>query len=191
MEYAMKNAMEKWRGLFPEIAEIQDEELREKVWQTCEEALRLSGMTMEQLLRMPFTLLIPGVEVTYIEHVQAVVRMTVSAHEDFCRSYKKERYPLNKDYLIAGAILHDVGKILEYRCEEDGSFVTSSVGRNLRHPFSGVGLAMKHELPYEVCHIIAVHAGEGNGRYRSPEAVLVNRIDDMNFVILKAFQGMI
>lgn len=183
--------MENWMKLFPEILEIADEDLKKKVQETCQEALELSGMTIEQLLQMPFTLLIPDTDVTYIGHVQAVVKMTVSAYKEFCRSYETTQYSLNKDYLIAGAVLHDVGKILEYRWMEDGRFIISDIGKNLRHPFSGVGLAMKHEIPYEVCHIIAVHAGEGNGRYRSPEAVLVNRIDDMNFAMLKAFRGLI
>ena len=85
--------MENWPGIFPELLEIEDTELRNKVQETCQEALEESGMTMEQLLHMPFTLLIPETDVTYIEHVQAVVRMTSSVCRDFCGCYDGNRYP--------------------------------------------------------------------------------------------------
>lgn len=179
-----------WTKIFPEINLIKDAALINSVLETCNEAISISGMDENQLMHMPFTLKIPNTPVTYIEHVQIVLKMVVSVTNDFVECYDITRYSLNKDYLIAGAILHDVGKILEYKVV-NGKYVTSEIGKDLRHPFSGTGLAMKHNIPYDVCHIIATHAGEGNGNYRSPEAVLVNRIDDMNFVMLKAFQGMI
>ena len=44
---------------------------------------------------------------------------------------------------------------------------------------------MKHDLPDKVVHMIAVHAKEGDGGYRCPEAVLVHHADFMNFEPLK------
>ncbi|MCD8360721.1 MAG: hypothetical protein LUC29_07910 [Acidaminococcaceae bacterium] len=52
-------------------------------------------------------------------------------------------------------------------------------------------MAVKHELPFEVAHIIANHAKESDGTLRSPEAVIMNKCDMMNFEGLKAFVGMI
>jgi hypothetical protein len=54
-------------------------------------------------------------------------------------------------------------------------------GDMLRHPFSGVGMAFKHELPYEVMHIIAVHSKEGDFVRRSPEAIIYHHAEFADF----------
>jgi hypothetical protein len=51
----------------------------------------------------------------------------------------------------------------------------------LRHPFSGVGMAFKHGLPYEVMHIIAVHSKEGDFVRRSPEAIIYHHAEFADF----------
>jgi hypothetical protein len=85
------------------------------------------------------------------------------------------------DVLIAGAILADVGKLLEYE-KKDGRIVQGKYGKYLRHPFSGVSLAEACGVPPEVCHIIAAHAGEGNHTKRSVEAYIVHHADFMTFL---------
>ena len=44
--------------------------------------------------------------------------------------FDKRDEKLNKDYLIAGALLHDVGKLLEYELAEDGTVIKSELGAN-------------------------------------------------------------
>ncbi len=70
--------------------------------------------------------------------------------------------PVNMDVLISGAILADVGKLLEYELDENGKAIQGKYGQYLRHPFSGVSLAEECGIPPEVCHIIAAHAHEGD-----------------------------
>ena len=41
-----------------------------------------------------------------------------------------------------------------------------------------------------IAHIIANHAGEGDGTLRCPEAVVVNKADFINFESVKSFLGM-
>ena len=77
-----------------------------------------------------------------------------------------------RDVLIAGALLHDVGKLLEYARNAEGRFVMSDYGLKLRHPVSGAMLAQKHGLPEHVLHIIAVHASEGNVTVTVAESAL-------------------
>jgi putative nucleotidyltransferase with HDIG domain len=91
---------------------------------------------------------------------------------------------INMDVVIAGAILADVGKLLEY--EKRGAHVVQSArGELLRHPFTGVALAMECELPDTVCHIIAAHAGEGDLMKRTTEALIVHHADFMSFLPYK------
>ncbi len=92
------------------------------------------------------------------------------------------------DVVIAGAILADVGKLLEYE-KVDGKAVQSERGKNLRHPFTGVHLAMACGVPDEVCHIIATHAGEGNLVKRSTEAFIVHHADFMSYEPFKNLKG--
>lgn len=178
-----------WYDVFPEISLISDVDLQKKVVETCEEALRIGGWKLDDLDNIPFTLLIPDTLIGYRTHVTAVTRMAIKAADEW--EIYGERFKLNRDYLIAGAILHDVGKLIEYEKDENGKTVKSNLGKNLRHPFSGCALAVKNGLPYEVAHIIANHAKEGDGTLRSPEAVIVNRCDMLNFTALKSFAGII
>jgi hypothetical protein len=92
--------------------------------------------------------------------------------------------PIDMDILVAGAILIDVGKLLEYEIV-GGKAVQSQRGKFVRHPFSGVGLAMECGLPDSVCHIIAAHAGEGDLVKRSVEATIVHHADFMSFLPFK------
>ena len=179
----------KWLGVFPEIEWIKDGKLREQVVAVNQEALEISGFQAADLDRLPFTLLISDNDVSYRTHVRAVTQMAASVHRDYGSFY--EGYSLNYDHLIAGAILHDVGKIVEYAESSEGRFVKSPIGKLLRHPFSGAGLAIKHGLPWEIAHIIATHAAEGDGGFRTPEAVIIYKIDLLNFMSLKAFKGMV
>ena len=94
--------------------------------------------------------------------------------------FYKDKVKIDRDILIAGAILHDVGKILEYT-KEKNKIVKSKTGKLLRHPFSGSALAYQHDLSDEVVHMIATHAHEGDGGYRSVEAIIVHYADFINF----------
>jgi putative nucleotidyltransferase with HDIG domain len=97
-----------------------------------------------------------------------------------------DQLPINLDVVIAGAILADVGKLLEYELDERGNSFQGAYGKYLRHPFSGVSLAEECGVPPEVCHIIAAHAGEGDLIKRSTEAYIVHHADFMTFLPFKS-----
>jgi len=165
--------------LYPEIEQIKDEKLQEQVISTWEEAIEKGGWRMEDMNNIPFTLLIPDCKISLITHTRAVTQTALKI-VDVLSDFYKDKVQINLDFLIAGAILHDVGKILEYTKDKD-KIVKSKTGKLLRHPFSGSALAYKHELPDEVVHIIATHAKEGDGGYRSIEAMIVHYADFINF----------
>ena len=165
--------------ILPEFELIKDDDLRLQCLQVWDEVMTTGGWSMEDLEQIPFTLLIPNCSVGFREHVQAVTQVAIKTAEVLSQFYS-QYYSLNMDTIVAGALLHDIGKLLEYR-REGKCFIKSESGHLLRHPFSGAGLAMKHDLPAEVVHIIAAHAKEGDFSYRSPEAVIVHHADFMNF----------
>jgi putative nucleotidyltransferase with HDIG domain len=177
----MENVYELW----PELNWIQDEELRQKTAKTWELALEKSVLSGDDLLRIPFTLICgPGLKVSFMDHKRAVVHIAFEAGKKV-QEFFGEELPVNMDVLISGAILADVGKLLEYVLNENGNAVQGSYGKYLRHPFSGVSLAETCGVPPEVCHIIATHAGEGDMVKRTTEAYLVHHADFMTFLPFK------
>jgi putative nucleotidyltransferase with HDIG domain len=182
---------EKIRKLLPEIEWIGDKGLQEKVLASYEDALSTGGWAPEDMDKIPFTLLIPDCPASYLTHVRGVTRMAKLAMDEFNSLYASGgKFTMNNDLLVAGALLHDVGKLVEYEKSPDGKTVKSQMGRDLRHPFSGTVIALRNGCSTAIGHIIANHAHEGDGTLRSPEGVLVNKADFMNFESIKSFLGM-
>jgi putative nucleotidyltransferase with HDIG domain len=172
---------EEVKNLWPELLWIKDEELREKTAKTWEVALEKSVLTAEDLNKIPFTLLAgPNLKVSFMSHKRCVVHVARDAGNKMNEFFGDE-LPVNMDVLIAGAILADVGKLLEYEMDADGKSFQGKYGKYLRHPFSGVSLAEQCGVPAEVCHIIAAHAGEGDMVKRTVEAYIVHHADFMTF----------
>jgi len=169
--------------LIPEFNLIEDSGLREKCLQTWIEAMRRGGWKANDLNEMAFTLLIPDCPVNFVEHTRAVTLTCVAVADVFEKVYG-DRNPVNRDQLTAGALLHDVGKLLEYTTM-GGETVKSEFGARLRHPFGGVILAAEQGLPSEVLHMIAAHAREGDLVKRSREATILFHADFTSFETLK------
>jgi len=166
--------------LIPEFDLIQDERLYEKCVRAWLGAMEETGWTPDDLTQMPFTLLINPCPASFIEHTRAVTLTAIRSAQVFAEIYG-DRVPVDMDLLVAGGLLHDIGKLLEYENREDGVTVQTPSGKLLRHPFSGMALAARFDLPAEVQHIIAAHAGEGDKVIRSTEATLINHADFTSF----------
>lgn len=166
-------------NLWPELDWITGSALREQVARTWELALQRSPLTADDLNRIPFTLLVPNCPTTFMEHKRCVVHIARKAAESMTE-FMGDALPVDRDVVIAGAILADVGKLLEYE-SADGKTRQSKRGEMLRHPFTGVALAMECGVPDAVCHIIAAHAAEGDFVKRTTEAYIVHHADFMAF----------
>src|SRR5258705_6003957 len=170
--------------LWPEIEWIEDKNLRNQVTQAWVKALERSSLKPEDLNRIPFTLLVPNCPITFMEHKRCVVhiaRQSAQAMQEFMG----RALPIDIDTAIAGAILADVGKLLEYELGPDGKSRQSERGEALRHPFTGVALALECGVPDAVCHVIAAHAAEGDLVERTTEAYIVHHADFMAFLPFK------
>jgi putative nucleotidyltransferase with HDIG domain len=170
-------------SLIPEFQHISDDNLREKCIAVWLEAVEKGNWGLEDLRKMPFTLLIKHTPVNIIEHTRAVTLCAMRISDILVEEYKG-KISINRDYLICGALLHDVGKLFEYQ-RDKGEFVKSNQGQLLRHPISGAAFAQKFDFPPEIVHIIAAHSKEGDGARRTVEAVIVNHADFVNFEALK------
>jgi hypothetical protein len=95
-----------------------------------------------------------------------------------------DRYGIDRDTLIAGALLADVGKLIEFR-KEGGKYEWASMYQYLRHPFTGVGLCFKHDIPEAVMHVVATHSWEGDKFKRRPESIIFHHADFTDFDLTK------
>ncbi len=161
--------------LLPEANRIHDRVLRDRVLDTWSLAIEEGGW--DRVDSIPFTLLIPEVRISLVEHTRVVTQLAISVAETLDG--------IDLDHLIAGALTHDVGKLLEYERTGD-KVVKSALGKLVRHPVSGYSLAVRAGLPLEVCHIIIAHSHEGDQITRSKEALIINRCDFIHFDFVKA-----
>ena len=168
------------KRIWPELEWIENDDLREKTTDCWERAFENSPLTPAELERIPFTLNVPDCPVSFMAHKRAVVHVVRDSAKTV-KSFMGEALDVDMDVAIAGAILADVGKLLEYESDGDGGSRQSARGKYIRHPFTGVSVAMDCGLPDEVCHIIATHAGEGNMVARTTEAWIVHHADFMTY----------
>jgi len=170
---------EKIIKIWPEIDWIKDAELKEKVTNCWVHAIENSVLEAEDLEVIPFSLLIQNCNITFMNHKRTAVQLSVDIAKRMQDNFGDE-IKINMDYLIAGAILIDVGKLLEYEII-DGKLSTSNFGKYVRHPFSGVGIAQQFGLPPEVLHMIGTHSIEGNVGKRSVESLIIHHADFVSF----------
>ena len=170
---------EKVKKIWPEIEWIKNEKLRSKVLDCWVYAIENSVFEPEDLDVIPFSLLIKDCGVSFMNHKRTAVQLSVDIANKMKENFGDE-ITFDMDILIAGAILIDVGKLIEYD-RVNGKLTTSKAGILLRHPFSGVAIADRFDLPPEVQHIVAYHAKEGDLAKRSVEAIIVHHADFVSF----------
>jgi 3'-5' exoribonuclease len=128
-----------------------------------------------------------------LEHTLSVVRLLDRA---------ADHYPhLNRDLLVAGGILHDIGKIYEF--SYDALIEYSDEGRMIGHLVMGVEMIDKKidtipdfpkQLALELRHIILSHHGEfeygSPKRPKTREAMVIHFMDDLD-AKLNAFDSFV
>jgi putative nucleotidyltransferase with HDIG domain len=173
-----------------QLQKIQNQDLREKVVDTWHMACAQGGYeSFEEIEKMPFTMLTNTHGVNFIEHTIAVTEGALGLAESQKATYKKMPYEIDIDRLIAGGILHDVGKLVETIKDGKGGFKKSLTGRCTRHPISGTVLAAKAGLDDKTLNTIACHAKEGDGRPQVVETVLIHQADFGTFNPLVMLNG--
>jgi len=172
--------LDKLRTYFPLVEDIKEENLRRAVLETFVEGLEKGGWIPEDLKKIPATLLIPNCPFSFLEHTNAVTACALAMAREMKKIYG-DRFLVDFDILIAGGLLHDVGKLLEIERTPEGGFRRSRSGRLLRHPLSGLALAALRGAPDTVLHIIACHSREGDAGKRTTEGILIHHADFSNF----------
>ncbi len=163
----------------PQMMEIQNEELREKVADAWAFSLQINGY--KHIEDMPGSGMPEASSLgDQSMHIRAVGYNAVSLYENLCKAYERDM-GLERDMLIACALLHDVGKPYEYNPENRARWAANykfTGAPNARHPAYGTYIAITCGLPEEVVHVCACHSPEGRFVTRSAYATLVHYADD-------------
>ncbi len=127
-----------------------------------------------------------------LEHTLAVTRSAVQLAERYAAHYTELKPPLNRDLVAAGAVLHDIGRVLELGGEAAAPSVTVP-GRLAGHLLLGRDLVrdkaralgdVNPELVQILEHIVLTHLGLpewGSPRLPLvPEALIIHHADDLD-----------
>jgi len=164
------------------LALLRDATLKAKVVDAYMLAVQEGGWKeMKDLLEMPFTLLAETKGIGFFEHTLAVTRGALGLAKGQMETYRKMPYPIDFDRLVAGGLLHDVGKLVEIERKPDGSWKKSRKGEYARHPISGAIFCARVGLPDDVVNTVACHAREGEGAPKVLETVLIHQADFATF----------
>lgn len=127
----------------------------------------------------------------WLEHVLSVTRNAVFLADKYGRDYPELDPPLSRDVVVAGAILHDIGKVLELSTSPAGAEY-SPAGELIGHILLGRDMvrqaAERHGIEGETLlrleHIVVSHqrlAEWGSPKPpMTPEAILVHFADDVD-----------
>lgn len=163
------------RSAFPEIDSIEDEELKCKLvhaWATS-----ITENEIEDLMEVPwlpptqYELSLPNESL--VCHIRDVTSCAVALAEILLER-RGENLSLDMDTVIAGSIVHDVSKLVEF----DGMNETT-VYNLLGHPYYGVHIAARADLHPEFAHIILSHTNRTEVEPATIEAEVIKRADEI------------
>ena len=176
----IKETLNLLRDYFPEIDQIEDNELKQKMAATWLRAMELGGLkSKEDLDKLPFTLLL-DTGANFMQKTQGMVKMAVASTNIFKETYG-DLLPISMDYMIVGAILLDVGKLVEIEPDGKGGWQKSETAKVVRHPVFGAMLCWEAGLPVEICNMVAFHSSEGKDHPRTPESWMMHHVDFIMF----------
>ncbi|UIP00883.1 HD domain-containing protein [Halobaculum sp. CBA1158] len=190
--------------VFPAYAEIGDDDLRDGVRDAY--ALALAETDWTDLAAVPWLpdeqarLGLPDeTNVTHVNDVTALATALADALTD-----RRPGLGLDRDLVVAGALVHDVSKLYEFApdqggdagstrsaegsdadCESEGPAVRpgDSVATEyydlLGHPYVGVHVCEAAELPVALSHVVLSHTDRTTVEPATPEAVVVKRADEV------------
>jgi putative nucleotidyltransferase with HDIG domain len=138
-------------GLFPAVGKIKDQGLRRQVILTWYRAWKRSNFAeIEQVHQ--FEPARGRIAYTNVDHTNQVCR----ASEKMAGILEEVlNLRVNMDFLQAGALLHDVDKMVIFDAKTGGFTET---GRRFAHGAMGAALALAEGIPEEVAHIIGAHS---------------------------------
>ena len=165
------DAEQEVRESFPELNEISDEEMREKVVESWVHALEAGNY--DSLSEMGWW---PSSEAgiggkAQISHVRDVTQFAISMTDQII---ERNGVDIDRDLVVAGALLHDISKPFEFSPEGDTELV-----KYLPHPHYAVHLLKRVGFSLHMQHLVLAHSHRSGVEPRTLEAKIVQLADWM------------
>lgn len=155
--------------VYPELDQLHDATLRTKVARIWSEVWHES--TWKRIEDAPKNPNVPGKPL--YAHIRSVTRQALATAEIMKEIHGKD---YDHDTLVAGGLLHDVSKLVEYEASGDGA-VKSKRGKLIQHAVYAAHKAWEHDLPEEVVHILVSHTHSSGVRPITWECVVIHYVD--------------
>lgn len=163
-------------GVFPEIEQIKDTTLRDAVVDIWQELW--SQSTWTDFDTVPTS---PEIPYPTRPHNQCVVTMSLAVADAFERFHGVK---INRDHLIAAAVLQDASKVVEYRPGPDGKAEFSELGKTYPHAFWCAHLALQKGVPDAVVHILLTHTPQAPKFPSSLEGKILYYVDQLDVLAI-------
>jgi putative nucleotidyltransferase with HDIG domain len=179
---SQSDKIEKIEEAFPMISKIVDPELKAAVIRCWVRMWEESKWT--ELKDCPFTPPFP--DISLVEHINCVGELILAA-ADILEKHNSE-LNLDRDYLIAGVLLHDLSKMVEIEKGPEGP-TWGKLLKLMPHSTYGAYMALSEGLPPRVANIIMAHTRMTGTLPASPEATLLHYLDYGLADVLRANRG--
>lgn len=156
--------------LLPEINEIKDRKLRQAVIKVWAKLWRESSCPD---LKNAIHAGANYVDDTLIRHINAITKSALAMAQVVEEIYQT---PVNYDFLIAAALLHDVDTLVMYRRKE-GKLESTELRKWVPHGFYGAHVALDMGVPQEIVHAIYAHTPQTKMQPATVEGVIVAYCD--------------
>lgn len=172
----------------PEIAEIRDEDLRNRVVEAWALALSQTEFTsIDDISSAALPNRPPMIRGTQAHHLRGVARMALAMVD----AMEAVMGPIgvDRDLLLACGLCHDLGKPFEFspRNQERWKSNPAEAGYpSIRHSVYGVHIALTVGLPEVLAHCCGAHSGEGELLERSFLNTIVHHADHAWWRIIRS-----
>ena len=92
----------------------------------------------------------------FVEHIVATTEVALALCTVVEKVYGGK---VNRDFVLAGIILHDIFKPITFEINERGNYVTTPLGDYVDHLTLAIPELVQRDFPLEVIHIVAAHHG--------------------------------
>ena len=158
------------------LNKIENADIREKIIKAWILAADKGEWSVKEIQRIPFTLLTKNEGVNLFDHALAVTRGAAGLAEAIIFSYPVKPFDINWDFLYAGGLLHDIGKLIEIK-KTDNGYKNMSSDKCQNHSNAGVIILKELGLQEEIISIVDNCSGEGEPKPKSIEAILIHQSD--------------
>lgn len=151
--------------------EIESQTLRDKVASVWQSAFDQSDY--DDLVDVPFSPRLLAEDVTLISHQNDVTAIAIALVDSMVDL--NPGLPVDRDSVIAGALLHDVSKLVERQPE----FIAENDASYLPHPYYAIYLLGAAGLSPHLHHIVLAHSHHTPIKPATIEASIVQSADEL------------